>query len=1265
MNIPNLKQGDGELPTANSSSLHRSSAVTQEGVAGDDADESATDLDVADGDLRKGFVLSYDIEHEPDEMSELSGRPICNEESSSLRSDFASELALPLENTPNAAISTTRHSVSAQNGAAAAPPTENEGSSRAPSVMPQDSATAVDGDVPTLNVRTTMARALGLPGCDFESHPFNRHKSMCSPNLKDLKLEFKRRCPLLGINLGRSSRHQFLLPSVHSNKEAFTKWLRSHPIKGEDEIRKLRDLVDNIRDRVLAAPRFPRQRPARRQQHQPIGTSEEDKEAKNSSHSRDIEHGVQELSSNSNGESMSHVNRNGVDAENNTEGDDLRIAGADMVIAGGDDNLTPRVLMARALGLPGCDFRDVPFQAFRRTRPTRPQLYAEAKRRFGLLEIDISKSDRSLLPAHNTKKGPLISWLADHPIPADHPEVKRLRLQVERLRGQLQPSAVDDNNIGDNHQVSEALNPELPQPIVPQPAADVGAENHLDGNDWRSLSTLNWSGDSDDSIGVGTIEPILTFAPQPSSVLDDEAITGRTNHNNGELSERTGGDWLIVDVEEQQTSHTNDDTEVSMCPDSAFRGDQSVDEVTSIMNGSVILSASSSLSRDRSDLEDVVSYGALGSRTDVSSGNSSGESKGFVSSESGRSPISSASRVDGSSNPSSNARSSRDTGRLTATSKELLRLRGGRGLATLEESRVVEFQVQLRPCGTKEGLAETDIVSAMSGGPASYSALLDDAPVTGLPTVFDEDDSRDGGWKKLVRRTEETGDISSLIQIMANHPMVVEVQTEGLDVLWSWALGQDSKKMLVEAGAIPIILAAMRRHQSVPSVQRRGCLTLGNLAPNNLHNKDLIVQAIPIILQAMRQHPFVPKIQRYACYALGKLATNNVHNQNLIAEAGAIPIIVHAIRQHHTVPDIRKYGCYAIGNLAANNLHNKDLIVEADAIPVILQAMREHQSVPDIQQYGCLALGNLAADNLQNKHLIAEVGAIPIILLAMRQHQSVPDIQDNGCYALGNLAANNLHNKGLIVEAQAIPIILQAMRQHQSVPDIQEYGSLALGNLAADNLHNQNLITGAGVVPVIRQAMRQHHSVPNIQQYSCLALGNLAANNPHCQNRISEGGIIPIILQTMSQHRSVPKIQRYGCYALGNLAANNRHNQKLISEVGALPIILEAMRSHPSVPAIQENGCYALSLLAANNVHNQNLIAKAGAIPTILQAMTQHQSVPEIQRHACIVLRAFSLNHAMQELISPAVRQCVKRAQAQFPHLGLPGLSSWISMGWW
>ena len=100
--------------------------------------------------------------------------------------------------------------------------------------------------------------------------------------------------------------------------------------------------------------------------------------------------------------------------------------------------LDPQTLLARSLGLPGCDFRWGPFQRQpQRCTPTKAVLLQECERRFPTYRIHLSRTTRSFYPNKCSHKQALINWLLMHPI-QDGQEIDDLVSQVDRLRSEIE-----------------------------------------------------------------------------------------------------------------------------------------------------------------------------------------------------------------------------------------------------------------------------------------------------------------------------------------------------------------------------------------------------------------------------------------------------------------------------------------------------------------------------------------------------------------------------------------------------------------------------------------------------------------------------------------------------------------------------------------------------------------------------------------------------------------------------------------------------------
>ena len=216
-------------------------------------------------------------------------------------------------------------------------------------------------------------------------------------------------------------------------------WLKENPICDKEEVQQLRGLVANLKDRVTTV-----QSP-----HSRVSVSESLAEDKKYSSNVNVrkkegrEASKRRSAIEQGGNSIAELERN----EGQRNGECSRASGGSQ-----DEALEPKVLLARALGLPGCDFQASPFTDYNKCIPTRKDLLLEARRRFQILGIDKSGNNRSLLPTTNSTKPVFISWLTENPIPSDRPEAAGLQAQVEHLRAKLQSGNGRCSTKGDKDQ---------------------------------------------------------------------------------------------------------------------------------------------------------------------------------------------------------------------------------------------------------------------------------------------------------------------------------------------------------------------------------------------------------------------------------------------------------------------------------------------------------------------------------------------------------------------------------------------------------------------------------------------------------------------------------------------------------------------------------------------------------------------------------------------------------------------------------------------
>ena len=1094
-----------------------------------------------------------------------------------------------------------------QAGSSTVPSVANNVASRVASLSDTtDRSVTVPTAVP-LDERTVMARALGIPRCDYREPPFNKHKVFCSPTKKDLYKEFQRRLSLSGIKLTKATRAQY--PNKQNPLHVFAKWLHQNPIRDQDEIQRLRLLVQVIKTRIANPSQ--------------------------SSHS---------------------ANPVAVAANDQDNGGNEGEGGGAAAVQ--YEMLEPRELMARALGLPGCSYQQDPFEHFRMMCwPTRKELYPEFQRRCSILGIDLNNNNsRSLLPNVGTRKPRLVSWLIDNPIPNTHPEVENLRSQVESLRTRLQAEIVSrqqaavrqdplqpsewsslrlnwsEDDSSDDESFFDTSNAELASldDAAPSPAV---ASTRTNKRDRSEISVTAPDVDGKDDSTDDAKEPAQ--AKQKSSEgLSESATEAADEHFNSVTLGVNSGD-SGVDVASLSSSLMRVSlATISECG-SMSTGDRST--LTSSQGNSGLTPRSGerirgggvplvTVGEDRAVNLPVVVHRQ---KDDAS-----------MSAMSGCHTYGAATDVSMMDETKSTATLEKESTESLAGGEEGRRDKSG------EEQRSSNIRLwQLprydestqrhgRSSSTETGLrkvvqtiAETDDVSLLIRTMREHILVVEvqEEACSVLSHLALSDD--------YGKQIGEADGIEVLVLAMQTHRKIVNIQEDACCILKNLACISANQEHIAKADGISSIVCSMREHESVPAVQGEGCAAIHNLAWDNTSNQHLIRMAggVEVIVRGMRRQEWVVEVQRRGCSALSVLGWN-VHNQEVIGGEGGISAVITAMRLHKDDTNVQVSACGALWSLAAGNDMNKELIRAAGGFSEIVRSMQQHDLVADIQTQGCGALRNLALSSDTNKQKIVEEGGIGVIVRAMRQHEMVAAIQAQGSCALRNLIEDNEGNQKILLEADAVPVMIRSMRLHSSVASVQEEGRWILCCLASclDSLEAGT----AGIADILRAikpdwwrlrdpscriaiilcAMQENPSKPDIQAEGCAALARFAVKD-ECRKLLIDAKGFCVIVHSMKQHRSAAHVQAAGCAALSRLAFDDE-SRKLIAEVSGIAAIVHAMKQHSSDANVQRCGCWALLNLSVRT-DNQKLIKEGDGISVIVNSIVRYEAVVSVQLPAC------------------------------------------------
>ena len=973
----------------------------------------------------------------------------------------------------------------------------------------------------------------------------------------------------------------------------------------------------------------------------------------------------------------------GTRVPNNDTGTSPPVENNDFVAAPDDGNedegglktLDGQTLLASSRGLPGCDSREAPFSKHKREdfqrgthdrrtskeRINRTADTANGRREFpSKYEEDYNFVDRlsdSSWTAVQDKTSPLeefslgttgtagVSRSGRSTEPLDYSE-------VEQVDSRLLPRKLQPRNGRDNTPGASRLDPLLST----KARLPAGSEASCESNeaDWECLK-LNMSDSgastifrSNDSYSLGL--PRATTAIRNSANEEDINKKDKTDVVVGgkgkDDADPNANGPVPNDIHNVAVTDPSNDYEIIPLTNRALTGS----DVSSQSSGNPSLRVVDAVFDHEPD---VTGHGSGGS--------------GFVTScQNSGSQISMVSRFGSSGNLSTQTSS-----RLAPQSKDMLRLRGGRGQGRLDvvaEDREVPFDIRIDPFNGKDESPELESLGLTSAS-STVGHRQDD-----LASGDNNEDelfvgNKQEDLKNFVRRVGKTGDLRLIVQTMEEHANSASVQEEACSVVAQLAVMCRTETMILEAGVVRAILGAMKQHESVAKVQELGCSALHSLAYANGRNVKKIAEdgGVWVILRGMKQHQSIADVQLQGCWALSNLASYD-ENRKLIAARGGIGVILLSMEQHRWVPAVQQWVCRVLSNLALN-LEIEREIGRSGGIALVLLAMKQHQLIVGVQESACRALSKLAFDG-ENQEKIKEAEGIGVILCAMDQHQLAPDVQEQGCRALSQLALHG-ENRKEIGEAGGIGVILHAMENHPRVPDVQAQTCRAL-SILAENDENKKEVGDAGGIDVILRAMELHRSVAGVQNQACRALFHLGITDGSRETtrEADSGGIVvflrairampfhwrgwdasrgvAIVLGAMKQHPRVPDVQEEGCRALSELAINHV-GKTAVGDAGGIGVIIRAMKEHRMVSKVQEQACQALSILAEDD-DNKKKLGKADGIDAILRSMEQHQFVPGVQERACCALSELAMDDENRKKIRDAgVIGVILRAMEEHP----------------
>ncbi|KAL1559679.1 ARM REPEAT PROTEIN INTERACTING WITH ABF2-like isoform X3 [Salvia divinorum] len=288
-----------------------------------------------------------------------------------------------------------------------------------------------------------------------------------------------------------------------------------------------------------------------------------------------------------------------------------------------------------------------------------------------------------------------------------------------------------------------------------------------------------------------------------------------------------------------------------------------------------------------------------------------------------------------------------------------------------------------------------------------------------------------------------------------------EVEKGSAFTLGLLAIKPEHQQLIVDAGALPLLVGLLKRHSDVPNsrvvsgVIRRAADAITNLAHENssIKIRVRIEGGIPPLVELLEFAD--SKVQRAAAGALRTLAYKNDENKNQIVECNALPTLILMLRSDNTA--IRYEVVGVIGILVHSSPNIKKKVLVAGALQPVIGLLRSCCS--ESQREAALLLGQFAATDSDCKVHVVQRGAVPPLIEMLQS----PDAQlrEMSAFALGRLAQDDPHNQAGIAHSGGITPLLKLLDSKNG--SVQHNAAFALYGLADNEDNVADLISTGGV----------------------------------------------------------------------------------------------------------------------------------------------------------------------------------------------------------
>ncbi|XP_074579669.1 ARM REPEAT PROTEIN INTERACTING WITH ABF2-like [Curcuma longa] len=332
-------------------------------------------------------------------------------------------------------------------------------------------------------------------------------------------------------------------------------------------------------------------------------------------------------------------------------------------------------------------------------------------------------------------------------------------------------------------------------------------------------------------------------------------------------------------------------------------------------------------------------------------------------------------------------------------------------------------------------------------------------------------------------------------------------------VLAELAKNEDDVNTIVEGGAVSALVKHLQEPPDVGSgggdgvfeheVEEGSAFALGLLAVKPEH-QQLIVDAgaLPLLVNLLKRHKkgsncqAVNDLVRRAADAITNLAHENSNIKTYVRYEGGIPPLVQLLES--TDLKVLRAAAGALRTLAFKNDSNKNQIVECKALPTLILMLRSDDPAIHYEAVGVIGILVHSSPNIK-KEVLTEGALQPVIDLLS---SCCTESQREAAMLLGQFASADSDCKVHIVQRGALRPLIEMLQSLDF--QLKEMSAFALVRLAQDSHNQAGIVFNGGLVPLLKLLDSKNGS---LQQKAASALYGIAENEDNVVDFVKVGGV--------------------------------------------------------------------------------------------------------------------------------------------------------------